>query len=166
MVSNALSIVRADDPDAVRQPIVDLLTRFNREAVGAGDRRVFALTIEAPGSGEIVGGLWAYANWGSFYVNFIVVPEAARGTGLGSEMMRQAEQEARALGCSNIWLDTFAFQARPFYERLGFEVFGRLDGLAPYYPRYFMRKMLDGTGGDNNGVPSPLAGEGVSEADG
>jgi ribosomal protein S18 acetylase RimI-like enzyme len=42
-----------------------------------------------------------------------------------------------------MWLDTFAFQARAFYERLGFEVFGRLDGLAPYYPRYFMQKTLE-----------------------
>lgn len=42
-----------------------------------------------------------------------------------------------------MWLDTFQFQARPFYERLGFEVFGRLEGLAPYFPRYFMKKTLE-----------------------
>jgi hypothetical protein len=42
-----------------------------------------------------------------------------------------------------VWLDTFEFQARGFYERLGFEVFGRLDGLAPFFPRYFMQKTLE-----------------------
>jgi hypothetical protein len=41
-----------------------------------------------------------------------------------------------------MWLDTFDFQARPFYERLGFGVFGRLDGLAPFFPRNFMKKTL------------------------
>ena len=87
-MSAELTIVRADDPDAVRQPIAALLARFNREMVGDGDRKPFALTIEAPGSGEILGGLWAYALWGSFYVNMVIVPEAARGTGLGSELMR------------------------------------------------------------------------------
>jgi GNAT superfamily N-acetyltransferase len=142
VVSEGLSIVRAEDPDAVHQPIATLLTRFNRRTVGEERRDPFALTIATPSSEEIVGGLWAFSMWGSFYVNIVVVPESARGQGLGSDLMRQAEHEARARGCRHMWLDTFDFQARAFYERLGFEVFGRLDGLAPYYPRYFMQKTL------------------------
>ncbi len=42
-----------------------------------------------------------------------------------------------------MWLDTYAFQARPFYQRLGFRVFGPIDGPAPVFPRYFMEKRLD-----------------------
>lgn len=30
---------------------------------------------------------------------------------------------------------TRAFQARPFYEPLGFSVFGQIDGRAPTFPR-------------------------------
>ena len=145
-MATELSIARSPDPDAVRQPIAALLSRFNHESVGEEQREPFALTIGPPGApeaGAILGGLWAFSLWGSFYVNIVVVPEVARGQGLGAELMRQAEQEARVRGCGHIWLDTFAFQARGFYERLGFEVFGRLDGLAPYYPRYFMQKNLD-----------------------
>ncbi len=41
-----------------------------------------------------------------------------------------------------MWLDTFQFQARSFYERLGFEVRGKLDGPPPIYPRYIMSKSL------------------------
>ena len=32
-----------------------------------------------------------------------------------------------------------------FYERLGFEVFGQIDGPAPMFPRYFMQKRLPGS---------------------
>ena len=39
-----------------------------------------------------------------------------------------------------MWTDTYAFQARPFYERMGFVVFGRLDGPAPIFPRFFLMK--------------------------
>ncbi len=101
------------------------------------------LTIKAPGSDETLGGLAAVSFWGSFYISDVVVPETARGQGLGSALMRQAEQEARARGCRHMWLDTFEFQARPFYERLGFEVFGQLDGVKPFFPRYFMKKTLE-----------------------
>lgn len=57
--------------------------------------------------------------------------------------MQRAEEEARVRGCRQMWLDTYAFQARPFYERLGFEVFGQIDGPAPIFPRYFMQKLLN-----------------------
>jgi GNAT superfamily N-acetyltransferase len=138
-----LSIARADDdPRDAGQQISKLLGRFNAEAVGETSGEPFVLTIKAPGSDEMLGGLVAISFWGSFYVSDVVVPETARGQGLGSELMRQAEQEARARGCRHMWLDTFEFQARPFYERLGFEVFGRLDGLEPFFPRYFMQKTL------------------------
>jgi hypothetical protein len=50
--------------------------------------------------------------------------------------------EARARGCRLMWLDTYAFQALPFYERLAFEIFGQMDGPAPFHPRRFMRKLL------------------------
>jgi ribosomal protein S18 acetylase RimI-like enzyme len=39
-------------------------------------------------------------------------------------------------------LDTQAFQARAFYEKHGFTIFGQIDGPAPYYPRYFMKRTL------------------------
>ena len=39
-------------------------------------------------------------------------------------------------------LDTFDFQAKPFYEREGSSVFGVLEDYPPRHTRYFMRKDL------------------------
>ena len=89
-----------------------------------------------------LGGLWGLSLWGTFYVGLLVVPEAARGQGLGGELMRRAQAEAVARDCRDMWLDTYAFQARPFYARLGFELFGQIDGPAPMFPRWFLRKAL------------------------
>jgi hypothetical protein len=55
----------------------------------------------------------------------------------------EAEQEAIRRGCRNMWTETYAFQARPFYERFGFRIFGRLDAPAPIFPRFFLTKNLD-----------------------
>ena len=138
-----LSIARVDeDPKGASREIGALLYRFNVAAVGKSASEPFVLTIKAPDSDKILGGLVAVSYWGSFYISDVVVPETARRQGLGAELMRQAEQEARARGCRHMWLDTFEFQARPFYERLGFEVFGRLDGREPFFPLYCMKKTL------------------------
>ena len=54
--------------------------------------------------------------------------------------MLEAERIARANGCVGIWLDTYEFQARGFYEKLGFEVFGSLKDHPVGHRRFFLRK--------------------------
>ena len=56
--------------------------------------------------------------------------------------MRTAEEVARERGCAGIWLDTFSFQARGFYEKLGYTVFGRIDDYPPGQSRFWLRKHL------------------------
>lgn len=90
----------------------------------------------------IVGGLIASSRWGGFHIEMLALPDIMRGKGLGSHLLTLAEEEARRRACHHMWLDTQAFQARQFYERHGFAVFGQIDGPAPYYPRYFMQKVL------------------------
>jgi len=137
------TIKRAVDADAAYRPIWAPLLKFNQDTVGNAQGVPFALTISSPGSDVIEGGLWALSLWTSFYIGLVVTPDSARGVGLGSELMRQAEAEARTRECGHMWLDTYDFQARPFYERLGFKIFGQIDGPAPMFPRYFMQKCLE-----------------------
>jgi ribosomal protein S18 acetylase RimI-like enzyme len=70
------------------------------------------------------------------------VPEALRGHDLGSRLMEEAEALALERGCIGAWLTTFSYQARPFYERLGYEVFASLDRSPRDNVRIFMRKSL------------------------
>ena len=56
--------------------------------------------------------------------------------------MQKAEQIALEHGCVGVWLDTFAFQARPFYEKLGYTCFGQIDDHPRGSARYFLQKRL------------------------
>jgi GNAT superfamily N-acetyltransferase len=124
-----------------REAILSPLIRFNDQQAGEARHSEFALLVR-DAAGETVGGLWARLAYDWVFVELLVVPEAARGQGLGTALMVRAEMRARDLGCVGIWLDTFSFQARPFYERLGYSVFATIPDHPRGAERYFLRKIL------------------------
>jgi len=121
----------------VRDAIVGPLIEFNNShASQSEDYRA------NPDTGGILGGLWGETNFAYLHVELLFVPETFRGTGLGRQMLLKAEQEAISRGCRGAWLDTHSFQARGFYERLGYSVFGILDDYPPSQSRIFLHKVL------------------------
>jgi GNAT superfamily N-acetyltransferase len=57
--------------------------------------------------------------------------------------MKAAEDHARSHGCIGAYVDTFEYQARPFYEKLGYELFGTLEGYPPGYRQFHLVKQLE-----------------------
>ncbi len=58
------------------------------------------------------------------------------------KLMKKVEAEAKKRRCANIWLDTFAFQAPKFYEKLGYKQFGELADYPKGYKRLFYTKKV------------------------
>jgi len=96
------------------------------------------------GGGEIVAGLVARTinRWGWMEVDILWVSEAARGQGLGSRLLAEAEREARARGCRFAKLYTSRFQAPGFYPKQGYTLYGKLEDFPPGETTYFYRKEL------------------------
>jgi GNAT superfamily N-acetyltransferase len=80
--------------------------------------------------------------WGILYIDALWVAKAARNRGLGTQLMARMESEAKKLGCTLSHLDTFDFQAREFYERNGYELFGILNDCPPGHKRFYLKKTL------------------------
>jgi GNAT superfamily N-acetyltransferase len=82
--------------------------------------------------------------WGRWLeLTLLWVAEPLRGKGYGEQLLRAAEEEARMQGCRGVFLSTFSFQAQPFYERFGYEVFGELADYPAGHAYYFMKKTLE-----------------------
>src|SRR5262245_20113640 len=130
--------IRATDiPDEpTRSGILLPLAAFNEEQTGRRDHRSLILAIE-DGEGRVIGGLWGRTAYNWLYVELLVVPAPLRGRGVGTDLIARAEREAIARGCHSVWLDTFEFQARGFYERLGYTCFAELGDYPPGSSRYF-----------------------------
>lgn len=91
-------------------------------------------------AGTLLGGLIGETFWGWLSIDLLLLSEPLRGHGYGRRLVEQAEQLARARGCDHAYLTTFSFQARSFYERLGYRVVGQLDDYPPGMCYYWLRK--------------------------
>ncbi len=141
--------VEPDDPEVqhrVREAVLAGLIAYNRGFVAAPNAAPLAVSARGRDGalvGGVVGGtLWAETGDGWLEIAFVWVAEGARGRGLGRRLLGAAEREAARRGCRRAALDTFEFQARPFYERAGYAVFGVQEGYPPGHRRYFMQKTL------------------------
>ncbi|GGE96410.1 GNAT family N-acetyltransferase [Sphingomonas prati] len=135
-------IVTPDTPtDADRDAILAPLRAYNAAHAPATQHLPVALVVTDE-QGETIGGLWGKTGYDWLFVEYLVVPDALRGQGVGTELMQQAEAIARDRGCIGVWLDTFDFQARGFYEKLGYTVFGTIADHPIGGARHFLMKRL------------------------
>jgi GNAT superfamily N-acetyltransferase len=134
----AISLEEGAEPESARV-VANIIYDYNR-SVARSDYRPLTLLLKDT-EGRVVGGLLGKTEWGWLHVGTLAIQEEYRGRGYGTKLLARAEREALARGCHDAYLDTFSFQARPFYEKLGYEVFGVLENFAEH-TRFFLRKRL------------------------
>ena len=135
-------IVAIEKPTvADRDAVLAVLKAYNESRAGPSDYRPLALLLR-DAEGETIGGLWGRSMYDWLYVELLAVPEPLRLKGVGSQLMRRAEAVAVERGCVGVWVDTYGFQARGFYEKLDYETFGTIDDHPRGSQRFFFRKRL------------------------
>ena len=80
--------------------------------------------------------------WGILYIDILFVNENYRYQKLGSRLLQKIETEAKLLNANLSHLDTFDWQAKDFYLKAGYEVFGVLEDCPIGHTRYYMKKKL------------------------
>ena len=119
--------------DAQRE-LNDRLVRFNR--LHADWRPETFCVVVRDEKRTLKGGAAGVVNMGLVYVHALWLDDELRGKGVGRRVMLALEEEARRRGASRAALDTYDFQARDFYEHLGYRVYGALAypaGVEQYY---------------------------------
>ncbi|MBQ9950914.1 MAG: GNAT family N-acetyltransferase [Clostridia bacterium] len=125
--------------------ILDGLVRYNLSRVPPRQPETFVEVCRAVKDEEenvIAGCLANIYCWNVMYIDILWVDEGARGQGLGTKLLEDAQRIARENQCTLIHLDTFDFQAKDFYLRHGFHLFGVLEGCPEGHCRYYLSKKL------------------------
>jgi len=137
------AITVRETPDVqIRAILLDLMMTYNESKTGPSGFALLAVTLDDAKTGQVIGGLWGRTVYDWLFVEFLFVPEPLRGQGLGTALLRTAEEAAVARGCIGACLDTFDFNAPGFYRTLGYEEFAALDSPRLGFKRHFLLKRL------------------------
>ena len=113
----------------------------------------------ADGDGNTAGGCIVNVHlWGRAVLAKLWVDGRYRRHGLGSMLLRAAEEAAREKDCYTLCLGTADFMARPFYEKHGFRVFTVNRDIPPGHISWSLSKRIDRASPDY--VPSDNTAEG------
>ena len=125
--------------------IDDRLVQFNKRNVPFQQKDPYmSLSFILKDSNEqIIGGINATLYcWNIMYVDILYVEDFYRSKGYGKMLTTKAEEKAKQNGGYMAHLDTFDWQAKEFYENIGYGVFGTLHDCPHGHNRYFMKKNL------------------------
>ena len=121
------------------QEIGNLIRSYNRSKREAAECEPLNLYVEDE-HGQLLAGLVAetFGNW--LEIEYLFVKEDLRGQGIGSQLLQQAESEAKKRNCRFAFVNTYQFQAPAFYQKHGYqEVFTLKDypctGQRHYYQK-------------------------------
>lgn len=93
-------------------------------------------------AGVLLGGATGQTSGTVAELRLLWVQDRLRGSGLGRALVEAFEAEARQRGCRHLIVNTLSFQARGFYERLGFRVDRVQAGYGAGVTRIWLSKSL------------------------
>lgn len=104
------------------------------------ENEIACFTYASDGSklGGVIGRTWG--SW--LLIKYLWVDEALHKQGVGSQLLITFENHAKSLGCKHSLVDTLSFQARPFYEKHGYQCQMTLDDYPVEGQLHFLIKKL------------------------
>lgn len=117
------------------------LRAFNRARANWPERQHFNVVLRDSES-HVRGGILASINYDVLVLEDVFIQENCRAGGHGARMMALAEEEGLRRGARLAVVSTFNWQARPFYEKLGYAVYAQLPYDEGRYTLYSLKKSL------------------------
>jgi GNAT superfamily N-acetyltransferase len=140
MTKGRVTIKQYGSDNAARiRPVGRGLSAYNRKHAPRAVYRVIQM-LAHDARGRLVGGLYGSIGYRWLFTRWLWIADSHQRTGLGTRMMDRAEAFAQKHGCLGAWVDTFEFQARPFYEKRGYRLFGTIEDYPPPFKRFFLKK--------------------------
>lgn len=121
--------------------IINNLIEYNLSHIELKEVKSIAIFVHDE-NGNVIGGISGetHGNW--LEISILWVDEKLRGKKIGSKLLKDVEAEAIKRGCQYSFLNSFSFQARDFYIKLGYKEVFTLEEYPLTSKRHYFVKQL------------------------
>ena len=132
-------------PTEIAQTLSQGIAAFNQAAIAGlepndAEKRFHVLATDD--AEKLVGGLRGACYWNTLHIELLWLAEQARGTGVGWQIVEEAEKFAIENGCEKALVETTSWQAKPFYEKNGYVLMATLEGRPKGHASHYLSKTL------------------------
>ncbi len=99
---------------------------------------VFAKNEDA----EVIGGIRATCFWNTLHIELLWLSETCRGKGIGKQLVERTENFARKQNCEKVFVETTSWQAKPFYEKVGYQHIATINDRPKGHASHYLTKDL------------------------
>ncbi len=85
-------------PSQERDMLAVSLLAYNEARLGPPGIHPVGVLIRSQDDARLLGGLWGRTSFKWLFVELLFIPEALRGQGIGTQLLRTAEDEAKVRG--------------------------------------------------------------------
>lgn len=110
---------KEEDKKTISQGIID----FNQSEIPdlePIENEIKFFVFSKDESGKVLGGIRAICYWNTLHIELLWLSEVLRGKGIGTQLIESAERFAKQHGCEKALVETTSWQAKPFYEKVGY----------------------------------------------
>lgn len=123
--------------------LIKLLRSYLAEKKDRYSKYVSDISLACFENKKFIGGITGSIEFESCYIDLLAVDPDYRKRKLGKKLLEKAEISAKSKGCKIIILNTQDFQAKEFYLKQGYTVFGQIENV-PFEGtiRYYLKKLI------------------------
>ena len=141
MTEYSIKVVVDYDPTQSDNAVIsEGIIASNAHIVGERDK-AFSIFLKND-SGKVFGGIQAFLDTESVYIDTLWVEEKFQKKGYGTKLLDAAELEAIKNGCKFLTVDTWDFQAEEFYLKNGYERIGEVKNYWLGHSKISLRKII------------------------
>lgn len=142
-----MTVIKQDNREEYEKFVYDNLKANNREKCKWFNEH-FPLVREKVNfiifDGERqIGGAVGFVEYNWYFLDLLWLDEKCRGNDVGTTVIKQIEDYAKSNYLTGVRMETWNFQARGFYEKLGYVVYGTIEDCPPGATNYYLKKKFD-----------------------
>lgn len=138
-----LSIVISGDAASRAEETAIACLKTHTVKIGGVVTDMKPFSVLASANGRLIAGVIGKVFWNWLYADLVWVEEEFRGQGTGRHVMKAAEERAKEMKLTGIYLWTQTWQAPGFYKKLGYTQYVEFKDFPPGHSRLGFRKNLD-----------------------